>query len=186
MGVTGPRLSGNLFASLAVAAFVAAVGLGLPAVNRSIPGLRALPAGGPYLVGAGVLVVPPPGARLDAGLSRARADRGTAVFQLADVTLSVVVTPYTRSLDEASGRMRQKIAGRPGFRVLGEELGTVAGDRLPGRQGRYTGDGQSGRYAVFVIDRVAVDVTARGPADDLARVGPAIDASIASVTRRSR
>lgn len=184
MGVTGPRRLGNAFASLAVVALVAAVGLGLPALNSVIPGLRALPDGEPYLVGAGVWIIPPPGAQVDVGRSRARAERGTAAFQLGSVSLLLVVTPYGRSLDDACARLRDKITRRTGFRVVGEEWPTVAGRDLAGRQGRYAGEGLVGRYAVFVADRIAVEATVRGPAADVAAAGPAIDASMATVSRR--
>ncbi|HLL66796.1 MAG TPA: hypothetical protein VK453_13815 [Micromonosporaceae bacterium] len=179
-----PAVVRNAVASLGVVCFVAVVGLGLPALDRTVAGLRPLPAGVPYQVVDSVAVMPPTGARLDAGVTRPGRDRGTASFVHGAVRMQVVVRPYTRSLPEATAGLREKIRRTPGLRLVAEDASGAA--VVPATQdgGRYVGPGVHGRYRAALCTGVAVELTVRGPADEMARLSEALDISLASVVCR--
>jgi hypothetical protein len=182
MGVAPGRLLREALGSVAILAALVAVAGGLPALDRALPALRDLPAGEAYAVGGGVLLVPPPGARLDAGLTRPYPDRGVAVFVVGRVRMAVQVSPFTGDLPAAGERLRARLSRTAGQRLDGpaEPLGTA----WPGLTGRYApaaGDdaqGRTGRYAVLTGAGHTVEVTAAGPPAALADTWPAVVASL--------
>jgi hypothetical protein len=182
MGSGRQRLIHNLYGSLAVAAVLAGIGLGLPAINAEIPAVRPVPAGKPYLVGVGVMVLPPPGASLDATQTRPGATNGQVLFDLGGVRYALVATPYTGTLDEAAAHLRSTITAKRGYQIAGPEspISTRAG--VPGKQGMYSSSGRDGRYAVFVDHGVAVQVTLSGNDVDLRPLLAGIESSVTSIT----
>lgn len=190
--------------SAAVVVFLLAAAIGLPAVDRSVPGLRRLPDGVPYRVGAGIELVPPPGALLDVSRSRPAETWGRAVLILADgqVRCLVVVSGYDGSLEQATERLRNRLERVAGVR-LGASLATVrtaAGN--DGQEGQYVPAGgrggtglfdtvqpdrearRAGRFAVFVIAGRVVEVTAVGPAKALRGVGESINECLTTITEQ--
>src|SRR5688572_12018950 len=119
MGHAPAGLARNASASLAVLGAVAFFAFGLPAIDRSLPADRQLPAGVAYPVGGPVTVVPPDGAGVDLTRTRPSADRGTALFVLGGVRLAVVVSPYEGTLENAVDRLRNKITKAGAVRVNG-------------------------------------------------------------------
>jgi hypothetical protein len=186
MGVVRTRLVGNLVGSLAVLGVAALISFGLPAVDRTLPAERRVAPGQPYEVGGGVRVFPPPGALLDVTKTRPGPDRGTALFLVGQVRYLIVVVPFPGSLRDAADRLRQKITATRGYQVTGRQGGVSAGDGLVGIGGGYAAPGRLGRYSVFVVDGVAIEITVSGADVDLRRTLPAIDASIRSLSYRDR
>jgi hypothetical protein len=196
MATKRPAVLGNGVASLAVAAVVAGFGLGLPAVNRSVSGLRALPTGVPYRVSDAVTVVPPIGARLDAGLTRPARDGsggiGTVYFVRGAVRMQVTVRTASESPPDPDAGLREKIRRTPGLRLIADGAGESAPDALDGEAaasagrsiGRYVGRGIEGRYRAASCGRVVAEATVHGPAADMADQADAIRASLASLTCR--
>lgn len=177
----------DVVSSLAVVVFLAAVGLGLPALNRSVSGLRPLVAGVPYQVGAGVSVVPLAGARVDAGITRPGRDGGRATFFHGRVRMQVVVRPFTRSLPEATAGLREKISRTPGVHLVAEDTPVAVANGVSPDRGRYVGPGVVGRYRAAVCAGVAVELTVRGPGNEMGSLADAVDASLGSVAcRRQR
>jgi hypothetical protein len=168
------RFARNLAGSLAILATIGGIAYGLPAVDRALPSDRPVAAGEPYTVGAGVTVVPPPHSMIDVTKTRPGADRGTALFLLDSVRYVIVVVPFTGTLDEAAARLRRKITGSAGYQVAGNERPVTTAQGLVGRHGAYAAPGRAGRYAVFVVDGLAVEVTVSGS-------GARFDSAIASV-----
>src|SRR6266545_1168482 len=116
MGVGPPRLLLNAFGSIAVLMVVAVIGIGLPALDRAVAGDRPLPAGQPYRLGAGVSLMPPAGATLDAGRTRPGRDHATAVFHTGDVRLAVQAARFDGRLPTAVNRLRTKLVLGAGCR----------------------------------------------------------------------
>ncbi|GLY07184.1 MULTISPECIES: hypothetical protein [Actinoplanes] len=150
---------------------------GLPLLDQAVPAQRPVPAGLPYPVGAGVTVVPPPGATLDVTGTRPGEDRGTALFRVGRVRYAIAVQPFDGDLSAAAVRLRQRITGTSGHRVTGTQLAVSTAGGLDGVQGVYSAGGRDGRYAVFVAHGLTIEVTVSGADLDLGRTLPAIDAS---------
>ena len=177
MGTVTRRQLTSLLGALGLVAALAGLAFGLPAVDRSLPADRAIPAGRPYVIGAGVTVVPPPGAVLDVTGTRPGDREGRVLFRIGPVRYAIAVRPFDGTLDMAAARLRQRITGTPGYQVTGGQLAIATGSGVTGLQGGYTAPGRGGRYAVFVADSRTVEVTVSGSEMDLGRTLPAIEAS---------
>ena len=177
MARTTRRQLTNLLGALGLVAVLAALVVGLPAIDRWLPSDRAVSADEPYPVGGGVTVVPPPGSTVDVSATRPGDDAGTVLFHLGPVRYAIVVRPFAGDLEAAAARLRQRITSTAGYQVTGDQLAvhTVAG--LTGLQGGYTAPGQGGRYAVFVTAGLTIEVTISGGALDLGRTLPGIERS---------
>ncbi|NJC68975.1 hypothetical protein HC031_04420 [Planosporangium thailandense] len=180
MGVPRVGLRRNTLGSLGILAVIAAIAAGLPALDRALPRERTVRSGTAYPVTDAITVVPPPGARLDAGQTRPGRDVGQAVFLVGRVRFAILVSPDRLTPEAAAARLRTRL--RDGLGASAIEAGA------PGAAGALTGrfrlgtDG--GWYAVRVFDeRAVVDATASGPPADLADLLPAIQASAASIAR---
>lgn len=166
----------GLTVALVVASILAVLAFGLPALDRALPAERAV-ASGPYLVGAGVTVVPPPGAVLDVTGTRPGNDRGTVLFRLGMVRYAIDVEPFDGDLTAAAVRLRQRITGINGHQITGTQLAVSTAGGFAGVQGGYTTGERDGRYAVFVADGLTIEVMISGSDGDLGPALPAIDAS---------
>jgi hypothetical protein len=176
MAVTRGQLR-NLLGALGVVAVLAVPAVGLPAIDRALPAERPVRADQPYPVGAGVTVVPPPGATVDVTGTRPGAAAGTALFRLGAVRYAISVRPFAGDLQAAAIRLRQRITGTAGYQVTGAQLAADTVGGLPGLQGGYTAPGRGGRYLVFVVDGLAVEITVSGGELDLGRTLPQIEDS---------
>jgi hypothetical protein len=182
MGYGQRRLFRNLWASLGVAAVLAAIGVGLPAINDEVPAVQPVSASQPYAIGAGVTVVPPDGSTLDATATRPGEVHGQALFYVGSVRYAVVVAPFTGTLGQAASALRKKIMANRGYQVAGPESTIATHSGVAGRQGMYSSSGRDGRYAVFVEHDLDVQVTVAGNDLDLRPLLPGIDASVATIT----
>lgn len=181
MGTVTRRQLANLLAALAVAAVLGGLAFGLPALDAALPADRPVRADQPYLIGAGVTVMPPPGAVLDVTGTRPGAAQGSALFRLGPVRYALVVQPFGGTLVAAATRLRQRITQTPGYQVTGAQLSIATRSGIAGLQGGYTAPGHGGRYAVFVADDHIIEVTIAGADLDLGRTLPAIEASTRSL-----
>jgi hypothetical protein len=182
MGPARPGLVRNAVGSLAVLAIVAFIAFGLPLLDRSLPANRAVAGDTPFDVGAGVALLPPPDASLDLTRTRPNDERGTALFVVGAVRLSVVVLPFRGDVLEAAQRLRRKITNTAGYQVTGGERGLTTATGLAGRRGTYNSPGRLGEYGVLVHDGVVVEVTASGPEDQLRAFADSLDRSLRSIT----
>lgn len=167
----------NLLAALGLVAGLAFLGVGLPVVDRAFPADRPVRAGEPYLIGAGVTVVPPPGAVLDVTGTRPGDDAGSVLFRIGPVRYAIVVQPFDGDLYSAALRLRQRITGNSGYQVTGSQSAVGTSGGLSGLQGGYTAPGRGGRYTVFVAAGLAIEVTVAGADLDLGRTLPAVEIS---------
>jgi hypothetical protein len=172
--------------ALAVALILAVLAFGLPALDRAVPAERTVASGRPYLVGAGVTVVPPPGATLDVTGTRPGTDRGTALFRIDRVRYAIEVKPFDGDLTAAAVRLRQRITGTSGHQITGTQLAVSTAGGLAGVQGGYTAGDRDGRYAVFVANGLTIEVMVSGNDADLGRVLPVIDASTRTLRYENR
>jgi hypothetical protein len=177
MARTTRRQLTNLLGALGVVATLAGLALGLPAVDRALPNDRAVSALDPYLVGAAVTVIPPPGATLDVSETRPGDGQGTVLFHLGSVRYAIAVRPFPGDLDTAANRLRQRITSTSGYQVTGGQLAVHTAAGLTGIQGGYTAPGRGGRYAVFVTGGLTIEVTISGGELDLGRALPLIERS---------
>ena len=175
-GVTRRQLT-NLLGALAVAGVLAGLAVGLPALDDALPAGRPVRAGEPYLIGAGVTVVPPQGAVLDVTGTRPGDNQGSVLFRLGPVRYAIVVRPFAGTLAAAAMRLRQRITQTSGYQVTGAQLTVSTRGGLAGLQGVYAAPGRGGRYAVFVADGHTIEVTISGADLDLGRTLPAIESS---------
>ncbi|GGN26183.1 hypothetical protein FHR83_007327 [Actinoplanes campanulatus] len=167
----------SLLIALVLASILAVLAFGLPALDRAVPAERPVAAGEPYRVAAGVTIVPPDGASLDATGTRPGAERGTALFRLGRVQYAIGVEPFKGDLTAAAVRLRQRITGTSGNQVTGTHLTVSTAGGLAGVEGGYTAGDRDGRYAVFVADGLIIEVMVSGDDADLERALPRIDAS---------
>jgi hypothetical protein len=181
MGYGQSRLIRNLCGSLGVAAVLALIGIGLPALNAEVPAERPVAANHPYPVGAGVTVVPPPGTSLDATQTRPGTQNGQALFVIGSIRYAVVVVPFTGTLAAAAAALRSKITGTRGYQVASPESAIETDSGVPGRQGTYASSVRDGRYAVFVSHGLDVQLTIAGSDVDLRPLLPALTRSMTSV-----
>jgi hypothetical protein len=181
----GPPRAGfvrNALGSLAVLVVVAVIAFGLPLLNRLLPAGRSVIDSRPYRVGAGVTVLPPPGARLDVTRTRPGDQRGTVLFVADGVRVVLVVSPFSGTLTQGADRLRKKITRSAGYQVTVGERPVHTDQGVPGVRGAYSSPGRVGEYAVFVADDLTVEVTASGPEDRLHRASAALDRSLRSLT----
>ncbi|HEX8631220.1 MAG TPA: hypothetical protein VF755_23930, partial [Catenuloplanes sp.] len=164
MRVAGSPLLWNFLGSLSVVLAVGGLAFGLPAIDRLIPAQRPVDSGQAFLVGGGVTVRPPEGAALDLTRTRRGADRGSAMFVLDTVRYAIVVAPFVGSLPAAAARLRARITDSHGYQVTGTESPVTTAGGLVGLQGGYTAPGRGGRYAVFLVGGLAIEVTVSGAA----------------------
>ncbi len=150
---------------------------GLPAIDRALPAERPVRADQPYPVGAGVTVIPPPGATHRRHRHPARRRRGHGSVPARRGAYAIAVRPFDGDLETAAARLRQRITGTSGYQVTGAQLTVATAGGLAGLQGGYTAPGRGGRYAVFVADGLTIEVTISGGDLDLGRTLPAIEAS---------
>jgi hypothetical protein len=181
MGLGAKRLLLNLLAGIAVVTTVAVIGIGLPAINDAIPAARPAPAGR-YSVGAGVSIVPPPGAGLDATKTRPGPLNGTALFVLGSVRYAVVVTPFDGTLAQAAERLQAKISANAGYQVIGGKRPIRTTSGVLGQEGAYSSPGRDGRYAVFLANGLDAEVTVAGNGVELHDVMPVVQASIMTLS----
>jgi hypothetical protein len=176
----------NLAATATMLAVLAGLAFGLPALDRSITDERPVPPNRPLPVGAGVTVVPPPGATVDITRYKPGSNDGSVLFLLGPVRYLIVVEPFDGDLPAAADRLRRKITGRAGYQVVGTELGAITAAGIAGTQGGYAAPGRGGRYAVFLADGLVIEVTVSG--DDLAltRTLPVVQASTDSIRHQVR
>lgn len=179
------RLLRNLWASIAVAATVAVIGVGLPAVNSLLPAARAVSAAESYAIAAGVSVRPPAGASIDVTQTQPGPRGGSVLFMVGTVRYAVVITRFTGSLATAADHLRQKITETRGYQVAGGETAVRTARGVTGRQGTYASPGRVGRYAVFVAHGLSVEVTVAGSDTELPGTLPAIAASIRTLAFRT-
>ncbi|MEU4692187.1 hypothetical protein [Actinoplanes sp. NPDC023714] len=172
--------------ALVLVLVLAGLAFGLPMLDRSVPAERAVPAGEPYEVGAGVTLVPPPGATLDVTGTRPGEDRGTALFRIGPVRYAVAVQPFDGDLTAAANSLRQRITGTNGYQVTGTQLAVSTAGGLAGVQGGYTAGNRGGRYAVFVAHGLTIEVTVSGGDAELDHTLPAIDASTRTLRYEGR
>ena len=177
MGRITRRQVTNSLGALGVAATLAGLAFGLPALDRSLPAERAVPSGEPYPVGAGVTVVPPAGATVDVTETRPGDDEGTVLFRLGPVRYAIAVRPFRGDLPTAAERLRKRITGTAGYQVTGTQFAVHAAGGLAGLQGGYTAPGRGGRYTVFVVRGLAIEVTVSGNDLELSRTLPQIEKS---------
>jgi hypothetical protein len=183
MGVPQPGLRQNALCSLGILAVVAGIAVALPALDRAVPGERALVPGVPYPVANTVSVVPPAGARLDANQTRPGGDSGRAVFLLGRVRFAVLVSHEVLTLPEAAERLRTRLRDGLGATTTTDDQ-TLTGVVGPALTGQFRTGSGSGWYAVRIIaPATVVNATASGPAAELADRLPGIEASIASIGR---
>jgi hypothetical protein len=175
----------NLGAALTMLAILAGLTFGLPAVDASIAAVRPVEAGQPYPVGAGVTVVPPAGATVDLTRTRPAARRGSAVLLVGPVRYAIGVQPFRGTLDEAIARLRRTVTENAGYQVTGTEVTVVTDSGLTGRQGSWTAPGRGGRYAVYLIDGLAIEVAVTGTTVDLGTALPAVEASARTIRYRA-
>jgi hypothetical protein len=175
----------NLVAALTMLAILAGLAFGLPAVDASIAAERPVEAGRPFAVGGGVTVVPPDGATVDLTRTRPAARRGSAVLLVGPVRYAISVHPFRGTLDEATARLRRTVTGDAGYQVTGTEITVATDSGLTGRQGSWTAPGHSGRYAVYLVDGLAIDVAVTGTTADLGRALPAVEASARTIRHRA-
>lgn len=181
MGRARARLIHNLLGSLAVLSILLGLGVGLPALNRSIPNAKPVATDRPYLVDGNVSVVPPPGAALDVTNTRPVEDRGAALFLLGGVRYALTTQPCDGGLDEAAADLRRKITSVHGYQITGREVPVRTAQGVPGWQGGYSSPGRVGQYTVFVAGGTAVEATIAGADPDLHAALPALQTSIASI-----
>lgn len=172
----------NLLGACGLVAVLAALAFGLPALDDSVSADRPVRSDEPYPVGAGVTVIPPPGAVLDVTGTRPGTTTATALFRVGPVQYAIAVRPFDGTLQSAAERLRSRITGTPGYQVTGAELAVSTGSGLTGLQGGYTAPGRGGRYAVFLAGDRTIEVTVGGSELDLGRRLPAIEASTSSLT----
>ena len=177
MGRITRRELTNLLGAFGVVATLGGLAFGLPALDRSLPSQRAVSTDEPYLVGAGVSVVPPVGATLDVTETRPGDGEGTVLFRVGPVRYAIAVRPFPGDLETAATRLRKRITNTAGYQVTGAQLMVSTAGGLAGIQGGYTAPGRGGRYAVFVADGLTIEVTISGNDLDLGRTLPQIDAS---------
>ena len=113
----------NLLGALGVVAGARRTGL-RAAGDRPCPARRSARSRPtePYPIGAGVTVVPPPGATVDVTGTRPGDQAGTALFRLGPVRYAIAVRPFAGDLHAAAERLRQRITGTPGYQVTGAQL----------------------------------------------------------------
>jgi hypothetical protein len=181
MGVGHARPPRYRSGSLTILAVIAAISIGLPAVDHAQPASRTVTTGVPYPVGAGVSVVPPPGSMVDLGTSRFFVDHGRAAFRLGSVRYLVVVGPYLGTVDAAAYWMRERLILSMGYQMTVHDCLVITNSGLIGRQGRYRTWGRSGLYAVFVVNGLRIEVTASGSDPRLRVELSGIKASIRSI-----
>jgi hypothetical protein len=183
MGVPQPGLRLNALCSLGILAVVAAIAIGLPALDRALPRERAVAPGVPYAVTDTVSVVPPAGARLDVGETRPGGSSGYAVFVIGRVRFAVLVSHENVTLPEAADRLRTRLQDSLRATTTADDQ-PLTGGTGPALAGRFKTGAGGGWYAVRVIDpATVVDVTASGPPGELADRLPAIEASAAGIGR---
>ncbi|MFI6076820.1 hypothetical protein ACIA5C_35315 [Actinoplanes sp. NPDC051343] len=173
----------NLLGALGVVVTLAGLAFGLPALDRSLPSQRPVPSDQPYPIGAGVTVVPPAGSTVDLTGTRPGTQEGKALFRLGPVQYEIDVRPFEGDLTTAAERLRKRITGTPGYQVTGAQLGVTTADGLAGVQGSYTAPGRGGRYAVYVTDRLTIEITISGADLDLGRSLPLIENSARTLRR---
>jgi hypothetical protein len=171
------RQLANFLGAVGVVAILGGLAFGLPAVDRSLPAERAIPDDQPYPIGAGVTVVPPPGATLDVTGTRPGDSDGTVLFRVGPVRYAIAVRPFRGDLATAADRLRQRIVDTTGYQVTSSQLTVSTAGGLAGLQGGYTAPGRGGRWSVFVGDGHTIEVTISGNDLDLGRTLPRIEAS---------
>ncbi len=183
MGSLGGRLTRNALASLLVAVVCAAIGLGLPWLNNRLPATRAVPAGKPFPIAAGVTVLPPSNAVYDVTKTATSQDgrQGAVLFVVGSLRYTVAVVLFTGTLAEAAQVVRAAITHARGYQALGREGPVRTGAGVAGLGGGYTTATGTGRYAVFVADGLAVQTTFAG-AEPGSEALATIQASVDSIT----
>lgn len=173
------RVRRNLYGSLAVLAVVAAIALGLPILNESMPSVRTLPLGKRQLVGHGVTVLPPAGSVVD--LTRTVPSRGQLVLDVGSVRIVLEAAPYQGSLAELAARLRRKIETNPGYQASQPDHPTRTDAGVPGLRGSYSTPGRVGLYAVFLSGGVGVEISFAGSEADLRHGTEPVLAMVGSV-----
>lgn len=169
----------NLYGCLAVLAVVATIGLGLPAVDRALPGRRSIHPGDRIQIAYGTSLTAVGGTVMDLAKTSPALHRVVLVVRGARVVAEA--SEYTGSPAGLAGQLRRKIRSNPGYQASGADHPTRTADGVDGLHGSYSTPGRVGMYAVFVHGGVGVQISIAGSVTDLRRNNDALLAMVHSV-----
>ncbi|HEY6596096.1 MAG TPA: hypothetical protein VI011_18650 [Asanoa sp.] len=168
----------NLAGCVAVAAAVAAFSVGLPAVDEAIPD-STVSHDSPLAFAAGVTVVPPPNATLDAeGTSP---EQGVVTMSVDGVQYRLQAEAFDGTLQQLADRTRELIQGAGGVQAVSADRPASTVDGVPGLQASFVAEQQTGWYTVFLDRGTAVTAVIDGPDASVTSNRDALEASVRSV-----
>jgi hypothetical protein len=168
----------NLAGCVAVAAAVAALSFGLPVVDDVIPD-STVADNKPLAFAAGVTVVPPPNATLDA--AQTSPEQGVATLGVDGVRYQLRAESFAGTLQQLADRTREQIRGAAGVQGVSADqpTSTVAG--VAGIQAAFVAEQRTGWYTVFLDEGTAVTAVIDGNDASLTSNRGALENSVRSV-----
>ena len=168
----------NLAGCAAVAAAVAALSVGLPALDDAIPD-STVASDRPLGFASGVTVVPPPGATLDA--AHTSPEQGVATMGVDGVRYRLQAEPFSGTLQQLADRTRDQIQGASGVQGVSDDQSTSTVDGVAGLRASFVAEPRTGWYTVFLDNGTAVTAVVDGPDASLTSNRDELEDSVRSV-----
>jgi hypothetical protein len=178
--MVGHRWWRNLAGAISVLGALLIVVFGLPALDRAVPINPDTAAAQRREVAGGVSVIPPAGA-LIAKTARPGPREGSILFLIGPARYVMAVAPFEGDLPTAHDRLKTKIQSMRGYQVTADEEPMVTESGLQGMTASFTAPGRTGRFAVFLVAGLVIEVTVTGSEADLAAALLRVDESIATI-----
>ena len=153
--------------TIAVAAVIAAVAIGLPLLNSLVSADRTVAPGEVIDVGRGVSFAAADGWSIDA--EHTDAARDTVLIHQGALALMVEARASDRSLPDEYDRLAEEIRSSAGVQLLNGATPFTTDGGLTGIGGSYSSPESEGRFAVLQTGDTAVRLLAKGPPDAMAR-----------------
>jgi hypothetical protein len=165
---------------LAVAAVIAVLWLGLPAVNGAVSSERPVDQGTSFDVGNGARVTMPDGGW---AVDTDRTQLGLGVGLVRDETsVGLQGGAFDGTADELQEGFLDSVKGKQGYQVIESGIVVETAGGLSGLRTFYASSEREGVYTVLVGGGTAVEVVARGPIGSLASLDSALDDLLDTIT----
>ncbi|HEY8092978.1 MAG TPA: hypothetical protein VID93_04325 [Acidimicrobiales bacterium] len=152
--------------TIAVAAVVAVIALGLPLLNRLVSADQPVEPGTAIDVGRGVAFTAVDGWSIDA--EQTDAQRDIVVLHKGPLALLFEARASDRSLPEEYDRLAEEIRSGAGVQLFNGATAFTTDGGLTGMGGSYSSPESEGRFAVLQAGDTVVRLLAKGPPDAMA------------------
>jgi len=169
----------NLAGCFAVAAGVAALSLGVPAIDRAIPN-ATVSSTEPLQFADNASVVPPPDTTVDA--KETSPEQGVVTMAVDGVRYRLTAEAFPGTLAQLADRVRAEIQNISGLQGLSPDQQVTSDSGVPGLQATFVAENRTGWYTVYLSNGTGVTAVVDGTDASVTSHRAALETSVRTVT----